>query len=313
MRVGFIGLGRMGQGMARNLSANGADLQVLDANPAALQPFKEAGIAVASSLRTLVESTDVIFTSLPGPAQVEAVGLGPGGILDFVREGQVWFDLSTSSRTLALRLNERFAAKGAFMLDAPVSGGPAGAASGEMVIWAGGDRSAFDRCRDTLELFSSEARHVGPIGAGCVVKLAHNVFGYTIQLAQIEVFSMATKAGVDPLDLWEALRLGVVGKQSPLDLMVKQVLPGIYNQPAFALALARKDVVLATEMARELDVPMRLANMTLEEMTEAVSRGMGDMDSRSYLQLQLERAGVCIAVSPERIDAAVERQRHTGA
>jgi 3-hydroxyisobutyrate dehydrogenase len=114
------------------------------------------------------------------------------------------------------------------------------------------------------------------------------------------------KAGVDPLDLWEALRLGVVGKQSPLMMLTKQFLPGEFETAAFALKLAHKDVMLATSMAKELGVPMRLANLTLEEMNEALGRGWGEQDSRAYLKLQLERAGVSIAVDPQRIQLALE-------
>jgi 3-hydroxyisobutyrate dehydrogenase len=124
-------------------------------------------------------------------------------------------------------------------------------------------------------------------------------------LSMAEVFSMAVKAGVDPLELWEALRLGAAGKASPLNMLTNQFLPGQYETPAFALKLAHKDVTLATAMARELGVPMRLANMTMEEMTEALGRGFGEQDSRSYLKLQLERAGVSIAVEPDRLAAAV--------
>lgn len=305
---GFIGLGRMGQGMALNLAKADGDLLVFDANPAALEPLIANGARAVGSVAELAAQADVIFTSLPGPVQCEEVMLGPDGILACGRDGVTVFDLSTSSLSLARRISEAFAAKGAAMLDAPVSGGPAGAASGELVIWVGGDKERFDRHLDLLRLIGRSPMYVGGIGAGTVIKLAHNLLGYSIMQAEAEIFSMAVKAGVDPLDLWQALRLGVVGKQSPLDMLTKQFLPGIYDQPAFALRLARKDVILANEMARELYVPMRIGALTLAEMTEAVSRGMGDQDSRAYLQLQLERAGVEIAVDADRLAAVLSPQ-----
>jgi 3-hydroxyisobutyrate dehydrogenase len=294
----------MGQGMARNLLKSGRPLIVYDRDPAAAMALGEAGAEVAPSIGELTQEVEVIFTSLPGPLQVEEVALGPGGILENVNSGATLFDVSTNSLSLVRRINQLFAQKGASMLDAPVSGGPAGAASGDLVLWIGGDKEKFDQHFEILRTIGKSPSYVGPIGAGTVTKLAHNMLGYTILLAQAEVFSMAVKAGVDPLDLWEALRLGLAGKGSPLDMLKNQFLPGKYEPPAFALKLAHKDVTLATGLAKELGVPMQLSELTLAEMTEALSRGMGDMDSRAYLQLQQERAGVRIAVEPDRLQRA---------
>lgn len=308
MKVGFVGLGKMGQGMARNLLRSGVDLVVFDQNPVA-QPLVEAGAELAADIAQLTRKTTVIFTSLPGPVQVNEVVLGPGGVLENLIEGQVLFDLSTSSRSLALRIDEAFRARGASMLDAPVSGGPAGAASGELSLWVGGDRQVYDKYEHLLRAIGNAPRYVGSVGAGTVTKLTHNLLGYMIMLSLSETFSMAVKAGMDPLDLWEALHLGLVGKRSPLDMLTAQFLPGKYETPAMALALAHKDVTLATGLAKELGVPMRLANLTMEEMTEAIGRGFGEQDSRAFLKLQVERAGVTIAVDPDRIARAVQAFR----
>lgn len=307
MKLGFIGLGRMGQGMARNLSKSGVDLLLFDINPAVIANFRQDGVKSANSVAELARRCDVVFTSLPGPAEVREVALGHDGVVANFEAGKTLFDLSTNSLSLVREIEIKCRQRGAFMLDAPVSGGPAGAASGDLVVWAGGDRATYEKHVDVLKLFAKVPRYVGSIGAGTVTKLAHNMLGYMLLLAQAEVFSLAKKAGVDALDLWEAFRFGVVGKQSPLDMLVNQFLPGKYDTPAFALKLAHKDVSLATSLARELGVPMRLANMTMEEMTEALGRGFGDWDSRAYLQLQLERAGVKIAIEPARLQAALER------
>jgi 3-hydroxyisobutyrate dehydrogenase len=292
--------------MARNAVKAGVELVVFDQNPAAVQALVDAGAQAASSVGDLTRRVDVIFTSLPGPAQIEQVVFGADGILENIRSDAALFDLSTSSRALAHRIQEAFAPRGAWMLDAPISGGPAGAASGDLVIWVGGDREQFDRHLHLLASFSRSPSYVGPLGSGTVTKLTHNMLGYMIMLSLAESFSMAVKAGVDPLDLWQALRLGVVGKRSPLDMLVKQFLPGEYETPAFALELAHKDVGLATSLAKELGVPMRLANLTMEEMTEALARGFAGQDSRAYLKLQLERAGVQIAVDHNRLQKAVD-------
>jgi 3-hydroxyisobutyrate dehydrogenase len=301
MKVGFIGLGTMGQHMARNLLKSGVQLLVFDKNAESAGPLIASGARWVSSVRELAQQVSVVFTSLPGPVQVEEVLLGPDGVLENAQPGLVLFDLSTSSYSLALRLHAAFRHRGASMLDAPVSGGPAGAASGDLALWVGGDREVYDRYLPLLHAIGHSPRYVGPIGAGTVTKLTHNMMGYMIMLSMAEAFSMAVKAGVDPLELWEALRLGAVGKASPLNMLTNQFLPGKYETPAFALKLAHKDATLATAMGRELGVPMRLANMTMEEMTEALARGFGDQDSRSFLKLQLQRAGVNIAVDPERL------------
>lgn len=301
--VGFIGLGRMGRGMAANMLRQGVDIIVHDAAAGAMQPLVADGARAAASVADLAQRADVVFTSLPGPVEVEAVALA-GGLVDAARPGLAWFDLSTSSRALALRLEAAFRERGAAMLDAPVSGGPAGAASGDLVLWVGGDRAVFDRHLGLLETFARAPRHVGPIGAGTVTKLAHNLLGYTIMEAQAEAFSLAVKAGLDPLDFWEALRLGMVGRQSPLFMLTEQFLPGVYDRPAFLQRLALKDVRLAMALADELGVRMRLSQATRDDMEAAVADGLGEADSRAFLQVQLARAGVSIAVEPERIAEA---------
>ncbi|WPU09500.1 NAD(P)-dependent oxidoreductase [Pseudarthrobacter oxydans] len=303
MKVGYIGLGNMGRGMALNLVKAGHDVTVFDLSSEAMDALVSAGAKAASSLRDLTKSVDVVFTSLPGPPQVEAVVLGPDGILDNIAPGKVLFELSTSSRELALRIHQAFAEKGATMLDAPVSGGPVGASSGDMAFWVGGDRETFERYLPLLKAMGDKPRHVGPIGSGTIVKLVNNLTGQMFLTVMAETFSVAVKAGVDPLELWDALRLGVIGKGSALNMLTQQFLPGHFDPPAFALNLAYKDVNLATQLGRDLGVPMRLANLTLAEMTEALGRGLGDKDCRIYMQLQLERAGVTIAVDPEELAA----------
>jgi 3-hydroxyisobutyrate dehydrogenase len=273
-----------------------------DVSQDAVRAVLEGGAQEAKSVAEVVRQVDVLFTSLPGPAQLEQVVFGPGGVMETMPRGFVLFDLSTSSLSLARRMHADFRGREAWMLDAPVSGGPAGAATGDLAIWVGGEREIFDRHVDLLRAMAQQPHYVGGIGAGTITKLSHNMVGYMIMLSLAETFSMAVKAGVDPLELWQALKLGVVGKQSPLNLLTKQFLPGKYEPPAFALELAHKDMTLGTRVAEELGVPMALARLTLKDMTEALGRGYGSQDSRAFLQLQLERAGVTIAVEPDRLE-----------
>ena len=150
-----------------------------------------------------------------------------------------------------------FAERGVHVLDAPISGGPAGARSGKLAIWVGGDEAIFARCRDVLTAMGDQVMYVGPIGAGSVTKLVHNSAGYAIQTALAEAFTLGVKAGVEPLALWRAVRQGAGGRRRTFDGLVDQFLPGTFDTPAFALRLARKDVTLATDLGRELRVPMR--------------------------------------------------------
>lgn len=306
MRIGFIGLGRMGSGMAANLARAGLELSVFDLSSEAVASIVALGGKAATTVAELVAASDVIFTSLPGPTEVEAVVFGPEGILAHCRAGQVLFDLTSSSREMTLRVHEALGDKGCATLDAPVSGGPAGAKSGDLVLWIGGDRTVYDQHLTLLQCFS-KPHYVGEIGAGTVTKLAHNLLGYTIMEAQAEAFTLAAKAGLDPMDFWEALRLGMVGKQPPLFMLTQQFLPYEFGTAAFAQRLGLKDVRLALAMAEQLGVPMRLSQAMREDMEAVVARGEGEGDSRSFLQLQVERAGVEIKVPRTRVEEVVAR------
>jgi 3-hydroxyisobutyrate dehydrogenase-like beta-hydroxyacid dehydrogenase len=307
MRIGFIGLGIMGASMAANLQKAGHQLLVSDIKREAATPHLANGAEWAATPRDVAAGSEIVFTSLPGPPEMEAVALGEQGLLSGMKPGGVYFDLSTNAPSMVRKVEAAFAERGAAMLDAPVSGGPHGAKSGRLAIWVGGDQAVFDRCKPVLDAIGDAARYVGPIGAGSVAKLVHNCAGYIVTVGMAEVFTMGVKAGVDPLAIWEAVRMGAIGRRGGFDGLVDQFLPGTYDPPAFALKLAHKDVSLATALGKEIGVPMRLANMTLEEMTEALGRGWAGRDSRVVMKLQEERAGVTIAVEPELLRAALAR------
>jgi 3-hydroxyisobutyrate dehydrogenase len=301
MQVGFIGLGTMGASMSANLQKAGYALIVHDVRREAADGHIAAGARWANTPREVASETEVMFTSLPGPPEVEAVALGRDGLLAGIRKDAAYFDLSTNSRSLVQKLHAAFAEKDAHMLDAPVSGGPRGAATGKLALWIGGEKAIFERYRQVLDAIGDQARYIGPVGHATVAKLVHNLSGYALNVALAEAFTMGVKAGVDPLTLFEAIRQGAVGRRRTFDALIDQFLPGIYDPPAFALRLAHKDVSLATALGRELGVPMRVSHLALEEMTEALGRGWGERDSRSAMLLQQERAEVKIAVAPERL------------
>ena len=308
MKVGFIGVGTMGRHMAANLQEAGHELIVHDTRREAAEPHVKAGARWADSPRAVAEACEVVFTSLPGPADVEAVALDEKqGLLSGLTAGKAFFDLSTNSPTVVRRIHAVFKSRGVHMLDAPVSGGPRGAESRKLALWVGGDEEIFKKYKPVLDAIGDQPYYVGPIGAGSVAKLVHNCAGYMIQTAMAEVFTMGVKAGVDPLAIFKAVRQGARGRVRTFDSLADNFLPGKFDPPSFALRLAHKDVTLATQLGREHKVPMRVANLTLEEMTEALNRGWGERDSRVAMLLQEERAGVEIKVDPAAIRAVLDK------
>ena len=269
MKIGFIGLGAMGRPIAANLQRAGHDLQVFDLRRIeGLGTWKE-------SVTEAAQDCELLFTSLPGPAEVEAVA-------SQVRSAQAWFDLSTNSPQVVRRIHSSVLKRNIHFLDAPVSGGPKGAQSGKLAIWVGGDEAVFRRFKPVLDAMGDQVRRVGDIGAGSIAKLVHNMTTYCVQTALAEVFTLGVRAGVEPIELWEAVRYGATGRQRTFDRLANGFLLSNYDPPNFALRLAHKDVTLAVGLGREHKVPMRIANMVLEEMTEALNRG-----SVSYTHLTL--------------------------
>ena len=310
-KVGFVGLGTMGANMAFNCLQGGNDMIVHDIRRESATPHLEAGAVWADTPREVAESSDVVFTSLPGPVEIEAVALGESGLLEGLTEGKTYFDLSTNSPTVIRHIHEVMAARGVSVLDAPVSGGPRGAKSRNLAIWVGGDKDLFDKYKSVLDSIGDKAYYVGPIGCGAVAKLVHNCSGYIIQTALAEVFTMGVKAGVEPLALWQAVRRGAQGRRGTFEGLAEHLLPGNFDPPDFALRLARKDVDLAVGVGREFDVPMKLANITLAEMTEAMNRVWDGRDSRVSMLLQEERAGVEVRVDPEILKQTLESERQS--
>ena len=309
MKVGFIGLGTMGSSMAYNALQGGNEMVVHDIRREAATPHLEAGAVWADTPREVAEASEIVFTSLPGPVEVEAVSLGDEGLFQGLSEGKVYFDLSTSTPNLIRRIHEEGAARGIHVLDAPVSGGPRGARTRNLAIWVGGDKDVFDRCKPVLDAIGDKAYYVGPIGCGAVAKLVHNCAGYMIQCAMAEVFTMGVKAGVEPMALWQAVRKGATGRRGPFEGLAEHLLPGKFDPPDFALRLARKDVDLAVGVGREYDVPMKMATIALQELTEALNRGWAERDSRVAMLLQEERAGVEVRVDEEELRQALEEER----
>ena len=288
MKIGFIGLGAMGRPMAANLQRAGHAVQAYDLRPV-------EGFALKSSVEEAARGCELVFTSLPGPAEVEALAPRIG-------EGVAWFDLSTHSPKVVRRLHAALGKRKIEFLDAPVSGGPKGAQSGKLAIWVGGDAGVFRKYESVLRQIGDQPYYVGPIGAGTVAKLAHNAASFTLQAALAEVFTLGVKAGVEPLALYRALRQGATGRKRTFDRLPEHFLPGVYDPPAFTLRLAQKDMSLALELAAEQGIPMKIGKIALDELDEAMKRGWAERDCRVAMTLQEERAHVSVRVPRERLE-----------
>ena len=291
--VGFIGLGNMGGGMSRNIQKAGYTMVVYDLREDVTKPLLEGGARLAGSPAEVARLSDVTFTSLPGPREVEAVATGPEGVLEGIQPGAIYVDLSTSRPTLIRQIEPQFRQKGAHVLDAPVSGGKSGAATRNLAVMVGGEREIYDRIKPLLDAFGDKVFYAGSIGAGSVSKLVHNMIGHGVRQAIAEGMTLGVKAGVEPEALWECIRRGSLGRMNVLhEGIVRTVFRGEFEPASFALALARKDVGLATDLGREFNVPLPVANLAEQIAIEAMNRGWGDRDSSVTFLLQEEQASV---------------------
>ncbi len=288
MKIGFIGLGAMGAPMAASLERAGHAVQSFDLN----------GKGNRKTTREACDHAEVVFTSLPGPAEVDAIGKEISS--------PVWFDLSTNSPKRIRALHGDLLRRKIQLLDAPVSGGPSGAKSGKLAIWVGGDRATYDMYLPVLKAIGDQPFYVGSIGAGTVAKLAHNAASFTVQASLAEIFTLGVKGGVEPLALFQALRQGATGRKRTFDRLPEHFLNGKYDPADFTIRLAHKDVTLALELAKEVGVPMRVGQIALDELSEAVKRGWSERDCRVAMTLQEERAGVSVRVPDERLRDALK-------
>lgn len=292
MNIGFIGTGRMGSPMAANLLKAGHTLRVHDLNPEATAKLvTELGATYAATPAEACKGAEVVFTSLPGPADVESVALRPDGVLAGLEPGAVYADLSTNAPTMVRKLHRAFADKGFAMLDAPVSGGEEGAIAGTLTVMVGGDKAVFDRVEPVLRAIGTTIYYCGEIGNGSVTKLCNNLCSVINGIGLGETLTMGVKAGVDLKVLAD-----VIGASSGASARLTRKFPRYLFKgnftPGFAATLSAKDTRLALELAEELGVPMAAGNLARQSLEEVLARGWGDQDSDVIIRLQEERAGV---------------------
>jgi len=302
MKVGFIGLGRMGAPMASNILAAGHELLVHDVRPEAATGLLAAGAAWAGSPGQAGAGRDAVITMLPGPSQVAEVLAGPSGLLAGLPAGAAWIDMSTSVPAVADSVRSLARASGVAVVDAPVSGGVTGARDGTLQIFVGGAAEDYQRVRPLLAVMGDPERilHAGPPGAGYTVKLMINLLWFAHLTITAEVLTIGVRAGVDPAVLRRSL-LASAAASHFLEYDVLSVLERGDFDDSFVLALACKDLGLAVDLARQTGVPAEVSAM-VEQIYRRARAQYGDQGGQMLPMKLLED----LTKTPIRLSAPQE-------
>jgi 3-hydroxyisobutyrate dehydrogenase len=296
VKVGFIGLGHMGKHMAAAVLRAGYELTIHDIRPEAAEDPLLAGARWADTPRATAAASDVLITSLPGPEQVDAVVLGPDGVLSGLRPGTFYIDMSTSTPGEMRKIADAAAERGVQTVDAPVAGGMRGARNATLTIMAGGTEEAYQACLPVLRAMGEKIFLVGGVGAGHVAKLVNNMMTIINGLTAMEAMVVGAKAGLDVERLLEVVEAGT-GSSFSLNVLRYVIFRGNFDPAKFALSLAAKDLRIAVEYADELGVRMSVVPHAAEALAEAMQHGLADRDWSSYITLIEESAGVEVRTS----------------
>ena len=282
MKIGFIGLGIMGKPMARNLLKAGYELVVHDMNRSPVQELVEIGAEEEFSSKGVAEKTEIIITMLPNSPDVKKVVLGKDGVLEGAKKGTILIDMSSIAPLVAREVAAEAAKKGVEMLDAPVSGGEPKAIDGTIAIMVGGPEKIFKQVEDILLVMGSSAVLVGDIGSGNVTKLANQIIVALNIAAMSEAMVLATKAGVDPEKVYQAIRGGLAGS-TVLDAKVPLALEGNFK-PGFRIELHIKDLMNALDTAHAIGTPLLLSSQVMEIMQALKVDGKAGNDHGGIIQ-----------------------------
>ena len=283
MKIGFIGVGHMGGPMCRNIIKGDHEVTVYDLSAEAVQACVELGATAGASAADVASRVDVVMTSLPMPADVEAVALGGHGIAAGARPGTIFVDLSTNAPAMVRRIAAELATKDIVTLDAPVSGGVVGAEAATIAIMVGGDKTAFETCLPVFQSFGKTILHVGELGTGSIAKLVNNMIAFCTMAAAAEGLMLGAAAGIEPAVLNQVVR-NSSGDSFGFRALAKKALAGDWS-PNFAIELAYKDLHLALQMADELRVPLALGPPVHNLMRMACGMGFGDDDTTAMMRV----------------------------
>ena len=287
MRIGFIGLGNVGGKLAGSLLRNGYDLTVRDLDRETARQFLDDGADWANSPREMAEACDVVVTCLPSPAACSTVMEADDGILAGLSEGKVWMEMSTTDEAEVRRMGELVRATGAQPVDCPVSGGCHRAATGNIAIFAGCEREAFDRILPVLTTMGRRVLHTGPLGSASVLKVLTNYLASANLASIAEALVTATAAGMDLNTTYEAIRIS--SGNSFVHETEGQVILNGSRDINFTMDLVVKDVGLFDALARKLDVPLELSPLLVKVFEDGRER-YGDREFSPNIIRRLEEA-----------------------
>jgi 2-hydroxy-3-oxopropionate reductase len=290
MTIGFIGLGIMGKPMAKNLIKAGYSLVVYDVVAAAVDELRKAGATAGTSPKDVASQCDLIITMLPNSPHVKAAVLGESGVIEGAKPGSIVVDMSSIAPAASRELADALAAKGIEMLDAPVSGGEPKAIDGTLSVMVGGKEAVFEKVKDVLLKMAGSAVLCGDIGAGNVTKLANQIIVALNIAAMSEAFVLATKAGVDPERVFDAIKGGLAGS-TVLNAKAPMVLAGNYKA-GFRIELHIKDLQNALDTAHENGTPIPLTSQIMEIMQALKVDGKQTDDHGGIIQFYEKLAGV---------------------
>ncbi len=289
-KIGFIGLGIMGKPMAQNLLKAGYELTVYDIVSERMEDLLKAGARRGSSGKDVAARSEVVITMLPNSPHVREAVLGPGGVLEGAKAGTILVDMSSIAPLASQEIAVKAQATGVAMLDAPVSGGEPKAIAGTLAIMVGGPQETFDQVKDILAKMGSSVTRVGEIGSGNVTKLANQIIVALNIAAMSEAMVLATKAGVDPEKVFQAIRGGLAGS-TVLDAKMPLALKGNFK-PGFRIELHIKDIANALDTAHELGVPVPLSSVVMEIMQALKADGKAAHDHGGIIQFYEQLAKV---------------------
>ena len=276
MKIGFIGLGIMGKPMSKNLIKAGYSLVVRDHNAENEAELVALGATVGKTAKEVAEQSDVIITMLPNSPQVQEVVLGENGVVDGAKPGTVVIDMSSIAPLASREIHAALAEKQIALLDAPVSGGEPKAIEGTLSVMVGGDKALFDQCYDIMKAMAGSVVHTGEIGAGNVTKLANQVIVALNIAAMAEALTLATKAGVNPDLVYQAIRGGLAGS-TVLDAKAPMVMDRNFK-PGFRIDLHIKDLANALDTSHSIGAQLPLTAAVMEMMQALKADGLGTAD-----------------------------------